>query len=80
MLKESARTVRARNKDVERYAQLARKGEIPEDAVGPLATVFAAGRKAQITLGPGYKPLHAILDTFPKAYVDQCLGERLKAA
>ncbi len=71
-----ARNAYARNADVNRFAAKARRGEIPASAIVPLAVVAAASRKAQIAIGPGHYPLDAILDSFPPAYVENCLRER----
>lgn len=64
------RTVRARKADVARFAAKAKRGEIPEDAVWPLANCFAACRVAQIAMGPGHSPLHAMLAAVPEQYAD----------
>lgn len=70
------RTVYARKEDIDRFSAKARCGEIGNDAVVPLAIVFAACRKAQIAIGPGYFPLDTLLDALPAAYVENCLKKR----
>jgi len=70
------RTVYARNEDIALFSAKARSGEIGDDAVVPLAVVFAACRKAQIAIGPGHFPLDALLDALPAAYVENCLKKR----
>lgn len=73
------RTAYARNCDIDRFRTKARRREIPENAVIPLAVVFAACRKAQIEAGPGHYPLDAILDALPADYVENWLKQRKQA-
>lgn len=72
----ASRTAYARNADIATYNSKARRGEIPQVAVVPLATVLAALRKAQCAIGPGHFPLDAILDSLPPLYVENCLRKR----
>ncbi|WP_374577383.1 hypothetical protein [Phenylobacterium sp.] len=60
--------VSAKRADRERFQRLADQGEIPTRAVVPLATVFAAARRAQVEIGPGHLPLDAIFAAFPEDY------------
>lgn len=64
------RTVRARKADVELFAAKARRGEVPAAAVWPLANCLAACRQAQVAMGPGHAPLHAMLAAVPAAYAE----------
>lgn len=68
----------ARDADIARFRAKARLGEIQENAVEPLAVVFAACRKAQVAIGPGHLPLNVILDSLPAPYVANCLRKRAK--
>lgn len=61
--------VTARKGDIAMFSRKAARGEITEDAVGPLALVFAATRKAQGLIGPGHSPLDAFIDALPQQYV-----------
>ena len=76
LLEVGTRTAYARKVDIDRFRAKARRREIPENAIVPLAVVFAACRKAQIEAGPGYYPLDAILDALPPTYVENWLKKR----
>jgi len=60
--------ISAKLTDRQRFQRLADQGEIPTKAVIPLATVFAAARRAQVEIGPGHLPLDAIFAAFPEDY------------
>ncbi len=68
--------VTARKGDIAMFSRKAARGEIPEDAVGPLALVFAATRKAQTLIGPGHTPLDAFMAALPQEYVRNWLRTR----
>lgn len=68
--------VTARKGDIAMFSRKAARGEIPDDAVGPLALVFAATRKAQVLIGPGHSPLDAFMAALPPQYVCNWLRER----
>lgn len=70
------RNAYARNADLDRFRSKARKGEIPERAIVPLAVIYAASRKAQVEIGPGHHPLDAILEAFPPKYVENWFKDR----
>jgi hypothetical protein len=63
-----APAVCASDADLEMFSAKARRGEIPETCVGLLANCFAACRAAQVAMGPGYEPLHAMLAAVPERY------------
>lgn len=67
--------VSARKGDIERFSRKAARGEIPAEAVAPLALVFAAARKAQVLIGPGHAPLDAFMEALPRQYVRNWLRE-----
>ena len=69
-------TVSPRKTDIELFARKAERGEIPREAVAPLALVFAATRKAQIEVGPGHAPLDAFVEALPSKYVTNWLRKR----
>lgn len=68
--------VTARKGDIAMFSRKAARGEIPDDAVGPLALVFAATRKAQVLIGPGHSPLDAFMAALPPQYVRNWLRGR----
>ena len=68
--------VTARKGDIAMFARKAARGEIPDKAVGQLALVFAAIRKAQIAAGPGHFPLDAMMAALPEHYVRNWLRKR----
>lgn len=68
-------TVTARKNDIAMFSRKAARGEIPDEAVGPLALVFAATRKAQVLIGPGHTPLDAFMAALPQGYVANWLRE-----
>ena len=74
------RNAYARNADLSRFQAKARRGEIPDRAVTPLAVVFAASRNAQIAIGPGYHALDAILEAFPPIYVENWMNQKRRRA
>lgn len=68
--------VSPRKTDIAMFARRAARGEIPENAVAPLALVFAATRKAQVEMGPGHAPLDAFVEALPSKYVTNWLRKR----
>lgn len=60
--------ISAKLTDRQRFQRLADQGEIPTKAILPLATAFAAARRAQVEIGPGHLPLDAIFAAFPEDY------------
>jgi hypothetical protein len=68
--------VAARKGDIALFSRKAARGEIPENAIIPLALVFAATRKAQIWIGPGHSPLDAFMSALPQEYVRNWLRKR----
>lgn len=68
--------VTARKGDIAMFSRKAARGEIPDEAVAPLALVFAATRKAQILIGPGHSPLDAFMAALPQEYVRNWLRTR----
>jgi hypothetical protein len=68
--------VTARKGDIAMFSRKAARGEIPDDAVGPLALVFAATRKAQVLIGPGHSPLDAFMAALPPQYVRNWMREQ----
>jgi hypothetical protein len=69
-------SVSARKGDIAMFSRKAARGEIPSNAVGPLALVFAATRKAQTLIGPGHSPLDAFMAALPEQYVRNWLRTR----
>ncbi len=67
--------VTARKGDIALFSRKAARGEIPQEAVAPLALVFAATRKAQVLIGPGHAPLDAFMAALPPAYVSNWMCE-----
>ena len=72
--------VAARKSDIARFEGKARRGEIPAHAVGPLAVVFAAMRKAQVAIGPGHSPMDAMFEAMPEEYRRNWLKKTRKHA
>lgn len=68
--------VTARKGDIAMFSRKASCGEIPNEAVAPLALVFAATRKAQTLIGPGHSPLDAFMAALPQEYVRNWLRTR----
>lgn len=69
-------SVAPRKADIARFAAKAARSEIPDQAVKPLALVYAAFRKAQIAIGPGHSPLDAVFDALPPQYADNWLRKK----
>lgn len=69
-------SVSARKGDIAMFSRKAARGEIPDEAVAPLALVFAATRKAQTLIGPGHSPLDAFMAALPQEYVRNWLRTR----
>ncbi len=67
--------VSARKGDIAMFSRKAARGEIPDEAVAPLALVFAATRKAQVLIGPGHAPLDALMAALPPTYVSNWMRE-----
>lgn len=68
--------VRPSRNDIAKFQAQADRGDFPSHAVRPLAAVYAAARRAQSHIGPGHKPLDALLDALPEAYVINWLNKR----
>lgn len=68
--------VAARMKDVAFFQGRADKGQIPSKGVVELATVFAAMRRAQESLGAGHLAMDAVFDALPESYQRSWLAKR----
>jgi hypothetical protein len=79
-MKTKTPSIRATVQDLNKFKAMARRGEIPEEAVAAYSLLFAASRNVQIVMGPGHAPMDAIFISVPEQYGRNWLKTAMKLA